>query len=52
MRIVGCTVSHVGCEPDGTLTLTFTNGDALVIYANDPQYEAYTLLVDGSEYVV
>ena len=52
MRVVGCQISEAACEADGTLSLTFTNGDALVVYANDPMYEAYTLLVDGREYVV
>jgi len=52
MRILGCEVFDVACEKDGSLTLVFSNGDALVVYANDPMYEAYTLLIDGHEYVV
>jgi hypothetical protein len=52
IRALGSTVDNVISEDDGTLNLFFSNGDALVIYANDPMYEAYTLLVDGKEYVV
>ena len=41
-----------GCDDDGTLILNFSNGDVLAIYANDPRYEAYTLLLNGDEYIV
>ena len=49
---LGCSVRRVGCDIDGTLEIHFTNADVLVVYANNPAYEAYTLLVDGKEYVV
>lgn len=52
VRVLGCQVSQVKCDTDGTLELRFSNGDVLIIYANDPAYEAYTLLIDGKEYVV
>lgn len=52
MRIVGHSVTSAECEDDGTLWLTFDNGDTLVVYANNPMYEAYTVLVEGREYVV
>ena len=52
VRALGSTVSDTACDDDGTLTLTFANADTLVIYANDPMYEAYTLFVDGRKYVV
>src|SRR5579872_4170773 len=41
VRALGCPVVDVECEEDGTLHLVFSNGDGLVIYANDPRYEAY-----------
>ncbi|MCC7087119.1 MAG: hypothetical protein IT427_19125 [Pirellulales bacterium] len=52
IRVLGCTVVDVACEEDGTLRTCFSNGDVLIIYANDPTYEAYTLLIEGHEYVV
>jgi hypothetical protein len=52
VRVFGCTVTDAECEKDGTLHLRFSNGEALVIYANDPMYEAYTLFIGGHEYVV
>jgi hypothetical protein len=50
--ILNCSIAEVVCDPDGTLRLRFTNGYRLVAYANDPAYEAYTLLLGGKEYVV
>ena len=52
MRIAQTDVTEVSCEEDGTLWLSFSNGDVLVVYANDPMYEAYTMKIDGKEYVV
>ena|SRR2546421_1520389 len=52
MRLLGCTITEIKCEADGTLHLTFSNDDLLIVYANDPAYEAYTLSIDGNEYVV
>ena len=52
VRLLGKAVSEVLCDPDGTLDLEFDNTDRLIIYANDPMYEAYTLTIDGREYVV
>lgn len=52
MRVVGASITNVETEPDGTLSMVFATDDQLVAYANDPAYEAYTLFVDGKEYVV
>jgi hypothetical protein len=52
LRILGQTIDVLRCDEDGSLELGFTEGDMLIVYANDPMYEAYTLLVDGHEYVV
>ena len=52
VRTLGCQVRKVKCEADGTLELHFSNGDILVVYANDPAYEAYTLTVGEKEYIV
>ena len=52
VRLLGCQVSEVKCDTDGTLELRFSNGDVLIVYANDPSYEAYTVSIGGKEYVV
>ena len=52
LRLIGLSATHAGCEADGTLHLKFQNDDTLIAYANNPQYEAYTLLIGGKEYVV
>jgi len=52
MRVVGTLITDVANEPDGTLSMIFSTGDQLVAYANDPAYEAYTLLINGKEYLV
>ena len=52
IRILGCSVTETVCDEDGTLSLRFSNEDWLIVYANDPMYEAYTLLIRGNEYVV
>jgi hypothetical protein len=52
VRILGCQITEISCEADGTLSLLFSNEDLLVVYANEPGYEAYTILMDGKEYRV
>lgn len=52
IRLVGSSVVHAECESDGTLLLQFSNDDVLIAYANDPGYEAYSLSLDGKEYIV
>ncbi len=52
MRLLSHSIHEVRCDPDGSLELSFTNHDTLVVYANDPMYEAYTLLLEGREYTV
>ena len=52
VRILGQSIIRVDCDADGTLDLIFSNQDRLIVYANDPMYEAYTLLINGHEYVV
>ena len=32
--------------------MVFSNGDSLIVYGNDQNYEAYTMLVKGKEYIV
>jgi len=52
LRVLGFQVIEVKCDVDGTLELLFSNGDVLIVYANDPAYEAYTVFINGKEYVV
>lgn len=52
MQLLWESVADCQCDTDGTLELVFSNDDMLIVYANDPQYEAYTLLIDGKEYVI
>lgn len=52
VRLLCHRIDRVKCDTDGTLELGFSNGDVLIVYANDPAYEAYTLSIDGKEYVV
>lgn len=52
MRVIGCQVIDLECDHDGTLGLLFSNDDKLVVYANSPAYEAYTLKIDGKKYIV
>jgi hypothetical protein len=52
IRILGHHVCEVKCDTDGTLELLFSNCDILIIYANDPAYESYSLFIDGKEYVI
>ena len=51
VRVLGSHVREIACDTDGTLELLFSNGYLLTVYANSPKYEAYTLLIDGKEYI-
>ena len=52
MRMNGANVKNINCHANGTLELIFPNEDTLKIYANSQNYEDYTLLINGTEYVV
>jgi hypothetical protein len=52
VRLLGHTVTELNCDTDGTLDLIFSNDYRLIIYANDPMYEAYLLFVEGTEYII
>lgn len=52
LRVLGCRIHQMDCEKDGTLMLKFSNSDVLIVYANDPAYEAYTLFIDGKRHIV
>ena len=52
VAVLGCQVNAVKCDIDGTLELQFSNGDVLVIYTNNLNYEAYSLLINEKEYLV
>lgn len=52
IRVLGCQVMEVKCDTDGTLELRFSNSDVLIVYANEPAYEAYSVLIGEKEYVI
>jgi hypothetical protein len=52
VRLLGHEIIQIECDSDGTLKLQFSNRDVLIVYANDPAYEAYMLVIDGKEYRV
>lgn len=52
MRILDQRVSLASAEPDGTLELTFENGDRLTFHDPDRRYEAYHLGWHGGELTV
>ena len=43
LRLLGSSVQNVDGKEDGTLDLTFSNGDRLVVKDNSEQYESYTI---------
>jgi len=45
MALTGHTVSAAVGARDGTLTLTFDNGNALAFYDSTPTYEAYSIKI-------
>jgi hypothetical protein len=52
MQLVGQSIQAAQASSDGTLTLTFGNGQALVCYDDTPQYEAYCLKLGDDEIIV
>jgi hypothetical protein len=52
MRLLGERVSKVETERDGTLSLTFSNQDMLIIDGNSGPYEAYQVRYGDREIVV
>jgi uncharacterized protein DUF6188 len=43
LRLLGSSVEELMATEDGTLTLTFTNGDSLIVKDSSAQYESYTI---------
>ena len=43
LRLVTATINGVKWSTNGTLELTFSNGDRLTIFDDDPQHEAYSI---------
>jgi hypothetical protein len=52
LRVVGITIENSICDQEGNFEMVFSNGDSLIVYGNDQNYEAYTMLVKGKEYIV
>ena len=43
LRLLGSSIQNVDGKEDGTLDLTFSNGDHLVVRDNSKEYESYTI---------
>lgn len=52
IRVIGQSIIDINCEQDGTLSIIFEECDNLILYANDPMYEAYTMKIADKEYIV
>ena len=52
MRLLLQRVSKVSVKHHGTLTLSFANGDQLVIQGNTGPYESYDIALPGRELIV
>lgn len=52
MRVMCAILTGLNCESDGTLVLSFSSGDILVVYTTDLTGEACSLFVGGREYVI
>ena len=52
LRLLGAKVTRARGTKEGTLTLEFDNGDALVFYDTSDRYESYTITRPGTTIVV
>lgn len=52
MKLAGESIESAQASSDGTLRLTFTNGQRLVFYDDTPEYEAYRIRLGEEEIVV
>ena len=52
MKLLELTVSEVQGEEDGTLLLTFSNGEMLKIYDTSQQYESYRITYKDNVIIV
>ena len=52
VRILGSRVFDIDTSENGSLILSFENGEILIVDASEHRYEAYTLKIDGRKYVV
>ena len=52
LRLLGVKVEKVSGQTDGTLTLTFSNGDILIILDSSKEYTSYDITCPGTTIVV
>ena len=50
LRVLGFQITMISLNADGTIEMEFSNGDHLILFSNNHQYENYSLFVDGVEY--
>ena len=41
VHLIGCTITNIETQTDGTLTLVFSNGDVVTLYDDTSLYQAY-----------
>lgn len=52
LRLLGARVEQVRSQGDGTLDLSFSNGDCLTILDSNKEFESYTIIRPGQTIVV
>jgi Family of unknown function (DUF6188) len=52
LPLIGAHVVAAEGTSDGTLKLKFSNGDDLVVYDDDPNYESYVITRNGETIVI
>ena len=52
LGLIGSSVVSVQGDPDGTLTLGFSNQEVLVLYDDSSHYESYTIRHDDDLFIV
>ncbi len=51
IELIGCTTTEVQVE-DGTLRISFSNGNSMFIYDSNTRYESYIISIGSQEIVV
>ena len=51
-RLLMQSVTSVSLDPPKSFTVTFANGDALTVFDSSPQYESFSVRINGREFHV
>ncbi|MBL7214500.1 MAG: hypothetical protein ISS71_02345 [Phycisphaerae bacterium] len=52
MKLLGISISEVRGDTNGTLNLTFSNGETLKIYDDSQQYDSYRITYNDNDIIV